>query len=66
MGLHVRATMTMPPHHHQIRVQKTHREGVKAPGRIDKTDLFRWQVDDAEQITEIDLMINIRKQRSME
>jgi hypothetical protein len=31
MGLHVRATMTMPPHHHQIRVQKTHSKGVKAP-----------------------------------
>jgi hypothetical protein len=28
--VHVRATMTMPPHHHQIRVQKTHCKGVKA------------------------------------
>jgi hypothetical protein len=36
----------------------------QAAGRIDETDLFRWQVDDAKQITAIGLMINISKQHA--
>ena len=36
----------------------------QAAERIDETDLFRWQVDDAERITATGIMINISKQHA--
>jgi hypothetical protein len=36
----------------------------QAAERIEETDLFRWQVDDAERLTATGIMISISKQHA--